>query len=136
MFSTPRWETLAAAGAQTQRLLWASTGAKDPAFKDTKYIEALIGRDTVDTMPPETMDAFRDHGEVMAGAVAEDIEAARATLQELERLGVSLDSITAQLVEDGVRQFSDAFDRLFDVLAHRRQAILGHLRSRLQKRSG
>jgi transaldolase/glucose-6-phosphate isomerase len=135
-FSTPRWKTLADKGARTQRLLWASTSAKDPAFKDTKYVEALIGRDTVDTMPPETMDAFRDHGEVEADGVAHDIEGARATLAELRKLGVSFDAITAELVEDGVRQFADAFDKLDDVLTRRRQAIIDSRPDGRQRRSG
>ncbi len=135
IFSTPRWKALADAGAQTQRLLWASTGTKDPTFKDTKYVEALIGRDTVDTMPPETMDAFRDHGRVEADSVERDVQGARAALEKLERLGVSLDEITAELVEDGVRQFSDAFDKLFEVLARQRRAIVDAGSGR-QKRSG
>ncbi len=124
LVSSPRWQALAKMGAKTQRLLWASTSAKNPAFRDTRYVEALVGRDTVDTMPPETMDAFRDHGEVKADSVEQDVEGARAVLAGLARLGVSLDAITEKLVEDGVRQFAEAFDKLFEVLARRRQKLV------------
>ena len=85
LFSTPRWQRLATAGAKTQRLLWASTSTKSPAYKDTMYVEALIGRDTVDTIPPATMDAFRDHGTVTADSVERDTDGARAVLTELEK---------------------------------------------------
>src|SRR6185312_11273063 len=87
LFSGPRWEALAAAGAKTQRLLWASTSTKNPAYKDTMYVEALIGRDTVDTIPPATMDAFRDHGEVTPDAIEQDLDGAHAMLDALERRG-------------------------------------------------
>lgn len=110
LFSGQRWQALAAAGARTQRLLWASTSTKSPAYKDTMYVEALIGRDTVDTIPPATMDAFRDHGEVTPDAIEQDVEAARATLDALEQHGVSLTEVTDGLVRDGVQQFADAFD--------------------------
>ena len=84
LFSGPRWQLLAASGAKTQRLLWASTSTKNPAYKDTMYVEALIGRDTVDTIPPATMDAFRDHGEATPDAIEQDVAGARAMLAELE----------------------------------------------------
>ena len=79
LFSGPRWQRLAAAGAKTQRLLWASTSVKNPAYKDTMYVEALIGRDTVDTIPPATMDAFRDHGKATPDAIEQDLEGAAPT---------------------------------------------------------
>ncbi len=103
LFAGPRWQALAASGAKTQRLLWASTSTKSPAYKDTMYVEALIGRDTVDTIPPATMDAFRDHGEVKADAIEQDLDGARATLDELERHGISLSEVTGQLVKEGVQ---------------------------------
>src|ERR1700686_508622 len=93
-FSGSRWQSLAVAGAKTQRLLWASTSTKGPAYKDTMYVEALIGRDTVDTIPPATMDAFRDHGAAKADAIEKDVEGARAILAELEQHGVSLKEVT------------------------------------------
>ncbi len=122
LFSGPRWQALADAGAQTQRLLWASTSVKDKALKDTLYVEAMIGQDTVDTIPPATMDAFRDHGVVKKDAIEDDVQGARQTLASLEALGVSLDKITDDLVVDGVQQFADAFDKLFaSIAAHRRE---------------
>ncbi len=125
LFSGPRWDVLAKAGAQTQRLLWASTSTKDPSFKDTLYVEAMIGRDTVDTIPPATMDAFRDHGVVEPDAIEKDVDGARAVLKGLKDLGVSLDEITRALVVDGVQQFADAFDKLFGSIAESRRKALG-----------
>ena len=123
LFSGKRWQKLAAAGAKTQRLLWASTSTKDPTYKDTLYVEALIGRDTVDTIPPATMDAFRDHGKAVPDAIEQDIEGARAILAELERHGISLQEVTAELISEGVQQFADAFDKLFGAIARRRRAL-------------
>ena len=132
LFSGPRWRSLASAGAQTQRLLWASTSVKSPAYKDTMYVEALIGRDTVDTIPPATMDAFRDHGEANPDTIEFDVAGARAILAELERHGISLQDVTDELVTDGVKQFADAFDKLFAAIAKRRPtrpvAGLAHLK--------
>jgi len=132
LFSGPRWQHLAEAGAQTQRLLWASTSTKSPAYKDTMYVEALIGRDTVDTIPPATMDAFRDHGEAIPDVIEQDLVGARAMLAELEEHGVSLAEVTDELVKDGVQQFADAFDKLFDTIAKRRRALLEGERASLQ----
>ncbi|MGB7046046.1 MAG: bifunctional transaldolase/phosoglucose isomerase, partial [Methylocella sp.] len=124
LFSGPRWQLLASSGAKTQRLLWASTSTKNPAYKDTMYVEALIGRDTVNTIPPATMDAFRDHGEATPGAIEQDVAGARAMLAELEEHGVSLKEVTEELVTDGVQQFADAFDKLFGAIARRRRTLL------------
>ncbi|MEJ0070564.1 MAG: transaldolase family protein [Pseudomonadota bacterium] len=88
------------------------------------YVEALIGRDTVDTIPPATMDAFRDHGVVKPDAIEQDMEGARATLAELERQGISLTAVTTTLVKDGVQQFADAFDKLLGAVAQRRRKLL------------
>jgi transaldolase/glucose-6-phosphate isomerase len=132
LFASPRWEALAAAGAKTQRLLWASTSVKTKAYKDTLYVEALIGRDTVDTIPPATMDAFRDHGVVKPDAIQDGLDEARADLAALEKSGVSLDEITRELVEDGVRQFADAFDKLFGSIAAHRSQILGDKQPRMK----
>jgi transaldolase / glucose-6-phosphate isomerase len=136
LFSGLRWEALAASGAKTQRLLWASTSTKNPAYKDTMYVEALIGRDTVDTIPPATMDAFRDHGQVTLGAIEQDLEGARALLGALERNGISLSEVTGQLVKDGVQQFADAFDELFGTIARRRRTLVEGERARLKVRPG
>ena len=119
-----RWQALAAKGAMPQRLLWASTGVKDEAYPDTLYIDTLIGPDTVNTMPPKTMDAFRDHGTVRV-TVTEDLDGARHVLGEAERLGLKLGDVTAGLVEDGVRLFADAADALLGAVADKRTAFLG-----------
>ena len=132
LFSGPRWQRLAASGAKTQRLLWASTSTKNPAYKDTMYVEALIGRDTVDTIPPATMDAFRDHGEATPDVIEQDVEGARAMLAELEEHGVSLKEVTEELVTEGVQQFADAFDKLFGAIARRRRTLLEGDRARLE----
>ncbi|MEO9231154.1 MAG: bifunctional transaldolase/phosoglucose isomerase [Devosia sp.] len=124
LFSGPRWQRLADAGAQTQRLLWASTGTKDPTYKDTMYVEALIGRDTINTIPPATMDAFRDHGTIIPDVIEQDVSGARALLAELETHGVSLKEITDELVKSGVQQFADAFDKLFGTIAKRRRTLI------------
>jgi transaldolase/glucose-6-phosphate isomerase len=124
MIASARWQALAAKGAMPQRLLWASTGVKDPAYPDTLYIDTLIGPDTVNTMPPKTMDAFRDHGTV-AQTLTADIDAARHVMAEAKRLGLQLDQVTGALVEDGVRLFADAADTLLGAVADKRTAFLG-----------
>ena len=119
-----RWKALAAAGAMPQRLLWASTGTKDKAYKDTLYVEELIGRETVNTMPPATMDAFRDHGKLKNGLL-EDVDGAREVLLTAQRLGLDLDGVTHALVEDGVKQFAKAADDLLGAVAAKRTKMLG-----------
>ncbi len=122
--ATPRWQALAEAGASPQRLLWASTGGKDPSYSDVLYVEALIGPDTVDTLPPATLDAFRDHG-VVRETLARDAEAAHQVLNEADRLGLNLGGVTDALVDDGVVKFAQAFDQLLSAVALKRIAILG-----------
>ena len=117
LFSGRRWQRLAASNAKTQRLLWASTGTKNPAYKDTMYVEALVGQDTVNTIPPATMDAFRNHGKAIPDAIEQEVAGARATIDELERLGISLEDAAKELVADGVQQFADAFDKLLGSIA-------------------
>ena len=109
------WKKLAAAGARPQRLLWASTGCKNPAYRDVIYVEELIGADTVNTLPPATLDAFLDHG-VPRTSITGNVDAARRDLDALARHGISLDAVTAKLLEDGVKQFADAFDKLLAVV--------------------
>src|ERR1700756_147862 len=124
LFAGSRWEKLAAKGAKPQRLLWASTGTKNKDYSDVLYVEELIGPNTVNTVPPATLDAFRDHGKVR-DSLEENVEDARHVLEELERSGISLDAITAELVKDGVKQFADAADKLYGAVAHKRAAVLG-----------
>lgn len=116
LIGSQRWQALAAAGARPQRLLWASTSTKNPAYRDVIYVEELIGTDTVNTLPPATLEAFRDHGQVRA-SLTEDVAGAQRALAELAALGIALDEITAQLLADGVKQFADAFAKLLAAVA-------------------
>jgi len=111
--STPRWKALAAKGAQPQRLLWASTSTKNPKYRDVLYVEELIGRDTVDTIPPATFDAFRDHGHVRP-SLAENVDEAAKVMASLEKAGISMKEVTEKLVADGVKLFADAFKQLLE----------------------
>jgi transaldolase/glucose-6-phosphate isomerase len=111
IFSGPRWQALAAQGAQTQRVLWASTSTKNPAYRDVMYVEELIGPDTVDTMPPATIDAFRDHGK-LRNSLTEDVAGAQNVMDNLARTGISIKEVTTKLTEDGVKLFADAFHKL------------------------
>jgi transaldolase / glucose-6-phosphate isomerase len=118
-----RWLALAARGARAQRLLWASTGTKDPRFSDVLYAESLIGPDTVDTIPPATLDALRNHGKAQS-RLEENIDDARQVLATLARSGISIDELTARLLDDGVTKFSTAF-----------ATLLGSIEKRLPARS-
>jgi len=111
LFGGARWAALAAKGAQTQRLLWASTSTKNPKYRDVIYAEELIGADTVDTMPPTTFDSFRDHGKLRKSLI-EDVAAAGRHMENLAKAGISMKEVTDQLVADGVRLFSEAFTSL------------------------
>jgi len=116
IFSGPRWQALAANGAQTQRVLWASTSTKNPNYRDVIYVEELIGPDTVNTMPPATIDAFRDHG-LLRNALTEDVAGAAKVMQDLARAGISMKDVTDKLTNDGVKLFADAFDKLLAAVA-------------------
>jgi transaldolase len=122
IFSTPRFESLKHAGARVQRPLWASTSTKNPAYRDVLYAEELIGPDTVDTMPLETIQNFRDHGRVRY-SIEDDLDGARATLDELEKIGIHYDQITQQLQDEGVKKFADSFHDLFKGIESKHQAI-------------
>lgn len=111
IFSGPRWEALARKGAQTQRVLWASTSTKNPHYRDVIYVEELIGKDTVNTIPPATFDAFRDHGKV-SNSLIENIEVAQETMDTLPKVGILMKEVTDKLTKDGVKLFADAFDQL------------------------
>lgn len=106
-----RWKALAAKGAQTQRLLWASTSTKNPSYRDVLYVEELIGPDTVNTIPPATMDAFRDHGKV-ARTIDQDLAAADKTMADLHKAGISMQQITTQLLDEAIKLFDEAFNKL------------------------
>lgn len=113
LFGGPRWKALAGKGAQTQRLLWASTSTKNPKYRDVIYVEELIGADTVDTIPPATFDAFRDHGKLRK-SLTEDVAGAAKTMDNLGKAGISMKDVTDKLLVDGVKLFADAFKQLLD----------------------
>jgi transaldolase len=123
-FAGPRWERLAAAGAHLQRLLWASTSTKNPKYRDVLYAEQLIGPDTVDTMPPHTIDAFRDHG-VVARTVDQGLEEARRTAEALRELGIDLEEVGERLQEQGVKLFADAFHKMLAELEAKARELAG-----------
>ena len=122
-FSSARWAPLKAAGARLQRPLWASTSAKNPAYRDVVYVEQLIGPDTVNTMPPATIDAFRDHGEV-ARTVDAEFSAAERSIADLGAVGIDLRDVTDKLLRDGLASFQKSFDALIAGL-ERKSAALG-----------
>jgi transaldolase len=123
MFAGEAWEALRAKGASAQRCLWASTSTKNPDYRDVLYVEELIGPDTVDTMPRETVEAFQDHGEVR-DSLTEDVDGARRTLAAFEAAGISYDDVVATLEREGVEKFAKSFQQLFsDVESKRDQMI-------------
>ncbi len=134
-FSGPRWEKLAALGARVQRPLWASTGTKNPKYSDVLYVESLIAADTVNTVPPATYDAFRDHGRVQV-RIEDDLDGARATLQTFEKKGLSLKAITDQLTEEGVNSFDVSFGSLLDTIEARRDGVVRGLADRVTAHLG
>jgi transaldolase/glucose-6-phosphate isomerase len=115
IFGGNRWKALAAKGAQTQRVLWASTSTKNPNYCDVLYVEELIGADTVNTIPPATFAAFRDHGRPRA-SLTEDLDSANKTMETVAKLGISMKEVTDKLTNDGVRLFAEAFDKLLEVV--------------------
>ena len=115
LFGGSRWKALAAKGAQTQRLLWASTSTKNPKYRDVLYVEELIGADTVDTIPPATFDAFRDHGKLRP-SLTENVAGANKTMADLEAAGISMKEVTDKLLTDAVKLFQDPFKKLLDTI--------------------
>ncbi len=124
IFSTPRFETLKHSGAHVQRPLWASTSTKNPAYRDVLYAEELIGPDTVDTMPLETIENFKDHGRA-ALTIENNIPQAKAELEMLESVGIHYDAVTQQLLDEGVQKFADSFHQLFQGIEEKKKAIQG-----------
>jgi transaldolase len=123
VIATRRFQELKASGARPQRPLWASTSTKNPAYRDVIYVEELIGPDTVNTMPPQTLVAFLEHGVVRPGSLEEELEAARQSLDGLEKLGISIKAVTQQLEDEGVKSFSEAFTALLDAVGQRSRAV-------------
>jgi transaldolase len=128
VFNSERFAALKAKGARVQRPLWASTSTKNPAYRDVYYVEALIGQDTVDTLPPATLDAFRDHG-VARLSIEDDLDKERERLALLERVGISLDQTTTEVLNEGVRMFIEPFEKLLSTIESRRAEILGRAAS-------
>jgi transaldolase len=123
IFSGDRWQKLEDAGASKQRCLWASTSTKNDAYRDVLYVEELIGADTVNTMPVDTVKAFQDHGEVEE-TIEKDVDGARELLDELEQAGVDYDDVVRVLEEEGVQKFADSFNELLDGVAKKRDALV------------
>jgi transaldolase len=121
VFAAERFQTLKAKGARVQRPLWASTSTKNPAYRDVMYVEELIGPDTVNTVPPQTLKAFLEHGQVRL-SLEENLAGARQVLDDLEVLGISMDEVTDELEHEGVTAFADAFTALLNAVEARRQA--------------
>jgi transaldolase len=125
IYGSERFKGLAAQGARPQRLLWASTSTKNPAYSDTKYVEPLIGPHTVNTLPPETLEAYRDHGNP-APRLPEGVDRAASYLQRLPEVGLDLNHATQQLEDEGVEKFNQPFDSLMDTLESKRQEVTSH----------
>ena len=123
VFSTERFKNLAAKGARTQRVLWASTSTKNPDYSDVKYVEPLIGPDTINTMPPETLEAYRDHGNP-APRLEEGVDQATAVLQRLPELHIDINQVTQQLEDEGIDKFNKPYDSLLKTLEDKRQEML------------
>ena len=123
IFAGPRWQTLADKGADTQRLLWASTGNKNPKYDDLKYVESLIGPKTVDTVPVETMDIFKERGKP-ANRLEQGVELAQAVLRDLPKVGIDLNAQTEQLEKEGVQKFIEPFGKLIDSVEKKRAAAV------------
>jgi transaldolase len=122
IFGMPRFEALRKAGAHVQRPLWASTSTKNPAYRDILYAEELIGPSTVDTMPLETINNFRDHGQVRC-SIDDDLASAKQTLDELEKIGIHYNQVTQQLLDEGVQKFANSFHQLFAGIESKKNAI-------------
>ncbi|WP_255727067.1 transaldolase family protein [Dyadobacter sp. CY347] len=120
LFSSERWKKLAEKGAVAQRLLWASTSSKDPAFKDTRYVEALIGPDTVNTIPLQTLEAFRDHGNP-ASRLEENLDKAASILEKIKVGGIDMEAVAVQLENEGIDKFTEPFQKLLDAIDNQKE---------------
>jgi len=124
IFASSEFQSLKTQGARVQRVLWASTGTKNPKYPDTYYVDNLIGPDTVNTMPEATFAAFRDHGKVK-DTIQEGLAEAKGTMQRLAEAGISMEEVTGTLLKDGAQLFVDAFDQLMGVINRKRASVLG-----------
>jgi transaldolase len=122
-FGGARWKALASRGARLQRPLWASTSTKNPAYPDLLYVETLVGRDTINTLPPQTIEALRDHGHVVSDAVTQGVDEAERVFAKLHELGLSIDAITQAVLDAGVQLFADSFNQLMKAIASRSQDV-------------
>ncbi len=122
-FTGARWQALAGRGARVQRPLWASTSTKNPAYPDLLYVETLVGRDTINTLPPQTIEALRDHGRIVPDAVAQGVDEAERVFAALRDLGLSIDAVTQAVLDAGVQLFSDSFNQLMKAIAARSQDV-------------
>jgi transaldolase len=122
-YTGPRWESLRSLGARPQKPLWASTSTKDPSYPDVKYVETLIGPDSINTLPEQTIDAFRDHGRVSGDTILENVDEEREALNRLERLGISMKAVTDALVDEGIVKFTEPYDKLIASLEEKRRTL-------------
>ncbi|HYV50589.1 MAG TPA: transaldolase [Dongiaceae bacterium] len=122
-YKGPRWESLRSLGARPQKPLWASTSTKDPAYPDVKYVETLIGPDSINTLPEQTIDAFRDHGRVTGDTILENVAEEADVLSRLEQLDISMKTVTDTLVDEGIVKFSEPYDKLIASLEEKRRAL-------------
>jgi transaldolase len=122
-FGGGRWKALASRGARVQRPLWASTSTKNPAYPDLLYVESLVGRDTINTLPPQTIEALRDHGRVVPDAVTQGVDEAERVFAALHELGLSIDAITQAVLDAGVQSFADSFNQLMKAISSRGQDV-------------
>ncbi len=124
IFSGEKWEMLSGLGAKVQRPLWASTSTKDPLYNDVKYVETLIGRDTVNTLPDETIEAFADHGKLEENTVEKNLNEAYKTIDDLKKVGIDIDFVTQQLLNEAIQKFIEPYDNLMKSLSKKRDDIL------------
>jgi len=133
IFISERFAKLKAKGAKVQRPLWASTSTKNPKYYDLMYVEALVGRDTVNTIPPATFDALLDHGKVTADTVKSDVASAHKVFDDLKKAGISMDKITEQLTIEGVQQFAESYNKMLEAIGEKQKSLAASLQTSARK---